>query len=589
MRIVGLTMVAAQLAFRAWAVYPSWFFADDYRLMYDAAGTRLSWSQLLAPFDSHFMPLGRLIVWIVVESGPLSWNLAATITLFLQLAASLACLWMVLTLFGHRWASLAPLAIYLSTAITIPAFMWWAAALNQVPLQAAFFVAVGCWVQYGRTRRARWFVGALLAVCFGLLAYEKALLILPVLGALTVAYFTEGTWRRRLVTLWTEFRPPLLTATAIVAGYLVFYRAGVPQPFETVGPGAPMSIADTMLGTALAAGSVGGPWEWWRTSPPLVLAGPPAWSVHLAWVVIAGAVAYSWFRRHRTGRGWLILLGYSLVTFGLLATTRGQLYGALAGLEYRYLTDVAPVLVLVIGLVFLPLPGAPGSSAPREDPLLRWQAGPRTVAAVVAAICLGGTVSTAGYVYYWHHDHAGASYVRALRDSLDQQGAVPDLVEQVVPATVVPEYAAPGNLSSRFLQLFGTDAAFPDSSDNLQIIDGYGRLHPVTLDVQAKALRGPAPDCGWIVTPPGVTIPLDQAVGDGEHWMRLGYLASDETPLTVSAGPTSVDTTARAGLHQLFVRAEGPFGRVTLHGLESGAALCVDSIDVGEAVPLESP
>ena len=53
--------------------------------------------------------------------GSLNWTLAATLTIGVQVLASAACLWMLVTLFGARWGILAPLALYLTSALTCPA------------------------------------------------------------------------------------------------------------------------------------------------------------------------------------------------------------------------------------------------------------------------------------------------------------------------------------------------------------------------------------------------------------------------------------------------------------------------------------
>src|SRR4051812_46820413 len=149
-------MGAAQLVFRGWALFPSWFYTDDYRLLYDARSRGLSWSYLTAPFDSQFMPVGRLVAWVVASGGTLDWTLAVSLTLLLQGIASLTCLAMLCSLFGARPGVLVLLATYLTTAMTLPATMWWAASLNQLPLQAVLFGGLTVGVRYLRTARLRW-------------------------------------------------------------------------------------------------------------------------------------------------------------------------------------------------------------------------------------------------------------------------------------------------------------------------------------------------------------------------------------------------------------------------------------------------
>lgn len=610
----GAALVLVLLAYRAWMLWGSYFFTDDYRLMLDAHDQPLTWQYLVAPFDDHVMPLSRLVIWCVTQAGTLNWALGASVVVAMYLAAGLACLWMLVTAFGERWFVMVPLTVYLSTAITVPAFMWWCAALNQVPLQASFFLATTFWLRYLRRRRWRDLLLTAVVVVVALGFYEKSLLLLPALLYLALAFFTVGTHRDRLRTAVRRYWPGLLVGMATGCAYLLVYLSRVPAPVEdntrelSVALDNARDVASSMLGTTFPTGALGGPWQWWDTSPPVVLAGPSPLMVHVAWVVLAAVVAYSLLRRERTGRVWLFLAGWLVADWAILAISRGQLYGGLTGLEYRYLTDSAGPLVLALGLAFCELRGAPGSTRQRPDPYLRIGAPPALVAAVTALVAAGGIWSSWQYVQFWHHDNAGAIYVPTLRSDLDRSPDPVDLPEQLMPATVMPAYSAPDNLTSVFTPLISANAQFPDHSAALHIVDTTGAVTPAVIGPGPRSLAGPSEGCGWRITAGSKSIPLDQEA-DPEapeptgpdpadpaapiaagttNWARIGYLASSTTPVTVTAGGDAVEATLRKGLHSLYVELPGGYRSVTIGGLGPDVTVCVDTVEVGRPIPEEA-
>ena len=579
-------MIAAHLGFRAWALYPAWFFADDFRLMLDAAGSDPDPEHLLAPHDNHLMPLARLVVWLVTEAGPMNWTLAASLTMFGQLLASLACLWMLITLFGRRWIVLIPLSIYLTSAVAAPAFIWWAAAINQLPLQIAFFWAVTVWVQYLRTRALRYLALTLLALLLALGFYEKALVIGVVLAFVAVAYFAQGSLRVRLVHVARRYWPAVVSGSVLVVAYLSYYGAHVPRPFEENETGGFVAddIADSMLGTALPTGLLGGPWRWFDTSPPIVLAGPPTWTVHAAWVALVLLVLYGAMRRSRTLRAWALLAIVALVSYLILVVSRGQLFGGLSGLEYRYLTDVVCAAVLAFGLAFAELDGAEEASAPRPAPVLGWALPTRAVVVGTVLMSAGGLVSWFQYAQFWHHDNVAEGYVETLRQDLADQGPV-DLADQVLPSRVFPAYAAPRNRTSVFVPLFSRQARFPEVSDDLRVVDEGGSVRPAVIGNGVQSLPGPAAGCGWPVTSGSVTIPLDGEAFDYTWWVRIGYLGSADDTMTVTTGDQTVRVPVLRGLHAVFLQVTADFSTVTLSGLGAGNTVCVDDVSVGDVTP----
>lgn len=574
-------LVLAQLGLRAWALYGSWFYLDDYNLLLDAQGKHVDGAYLLEPYNSHLMPAGRLLAWVVESSGSLDWPVAATIVLVLQATAGAAAVWMLTTLFGVRWGVLGPLALYLFSPMTVPAMMWWTAALNQVFLQTTFFLATGAAVRYLRSQRQVWMLATMASVALGLLFYVKALLLGPVLAFLALVYFTEGRPLARLRQAVRLYWPAVLAGGAVLGTYLLYYVRNVSEPFTGTTAGLVGRLADAMIGTAFGAALLGGPWRWESTAPPNAFADPPAWTVHLAWVIVAAVVAYGALTRVRTLRAWVLAIGYVAMLLALLVNSRAPVYGSIIGLEYRYLTEASCVVALAVGLAFLPLPGAAGSSAPRQEPLLRLRVLPAVTAGLVAAVCISSLISTVPYIRGWHTDNASRGYLTTLERELHDHGTV-DLADQEVPDDVIAGVFAPANQLRRLMPLLGATAAFPSSTDQLVAVADDGTLHAALVDPDVTAKPGHRVGCGWFVDPDGRSVPLTGRAFDWTWWIRIGYLASADSVVTISAGDTVENTEVQRGAHSLYVRIEGTFDDVRISGLDDDVAVCVDSIDVGQ-------
>jgi hypothetical protein len=590
---VAAALVAGQVAFRAWALSGAWFYVDDFRLLEDASGAGLSFEYLLRPHDYQLMPIGRLVAWVVAASGPLDWTLAVVLTLTVQAAASAACVWMLTTLFGVRWGVIPPLVVYLTSVLTLPAAVWWAAALNQLPLQVVLFSAVALWVRYLRRPTRTGAAQVALVLVLGLLAYVKTLLVLPLLVALMVFWFTSGTLaeRRRAVRRYAAGVGALLV---VGGGYVAYYLRFVPQPLEGSSWGEAGELADALVLRAFGTGVVGGPWEWAVFDPPASLADPPAWSVPVAWTVIAAVVATSVLTRRHAWPAWVLLAGYLLGAWFLLITARGLAAGTLAGLEYRYLTDVGAVVCLALGLAFLPVPGAEISSTPRAavpGAGLLGRAGlSRTTTAVVAtltlvAVAVGGVASSIGYARTWHSDHPAADWFRQADADLAAKNRAVPIVDEVVPEAVMPPWLYPANTTSRLLPLLERPVSFPRVATELYALDADGALWQALVDTLVQSEPGPVQGCGWLVDDGGATIPLEGRVYGLAWYVRVAYAASSATPAVITVGGTQVETSLRPGPQSLYLRTDEPFDAVRISGLAEGATACVDVIQVGHAVP----
>jgi hypothetical protein len=585
--VVALLLLVGQFSLRCWMLLGSWFYTDDYRLLAQSRGHTLDLAYLTQPFDSQFMPLGRLLAWTVGNSGEVAtaWGTAVAITLVTSTLAALACWWMLVTVFGARLEVLPLFAIYLFSAINAPALMWWAAGLNQLPLQIVWFAAVATWLPYLRNRRLRWLGATAGVVAIGLLCYVKALLVLPVLALIAIGYFSHGTLRARMADVAARYWPALTLGAVLAAAYLVYYVVAVPQPFveQDRGAGLAGALADTMLGTSFGSSAVGGPWRWDTRNPPTGYADPPAWAAHAAWVLLVGVIVAGVLLRRRTGRAWLLLIISLAGSYVLLLTTRAPIAGADIGLEMRYLTETVCALVLALGLVWLPVRGAVESSEPRGTPLLRVAPTPVLAGVLTGAYLVGAVTSTATYAHVWHSNNPGATYLHKVSDAVTAAGSL-DLTGGPVPSDVMPGYSFPYNTLESLVPLYTSDAEFPLISQTLHTVADDGTVATTVIDAAVTSEQGPTRDCGWRVTGSGRSVPLRAGTMNVDWWLRIGYLSSTRTPVTVTAGDVSRSTIVNPGIGSIYVEATGAFDKVRFSDLADGATLCVDVIEVGSPV-----
>ncbi|CAI9419918.1 hypothetical protein [Nocardioides sp. T2.26MG-1] len=580
----GALLVALQLGLRAWQLFRSWFYADDYRLLDAATGSSFSLDYVLQPFDSQFMPFGRAIAWTVARSGHVDWVAAASLTLVVQALASSACLWMLVTLFGPRWGALAPLALYLTSALSMPGVMWWAASLNQLPLQAVLFTAVAVWVHYLRDPRPGPLALSLAIVGIEFLAYVKAVLVLGVMAFIVLAYFSTGGPRQRVTEAVRRYWLAALAAVVAGGAFVAYYLVEVPSVFAQPTVRVASDLADTMLLTSFPTGLVGGPWRWDASNPPAAVADPPGALVHVAWVVIALGVVGIALRRRRSLRAWVLLGAYLAVAYVLLLVSRAPITGGYGGLEYRYISDVAAVSVLCIGLATMPLTGAVESSEPRQRPLLLLQPPPLAVVVLTALLCGSGLVSSTQYSNVWADENPGADYVHTAIDGLHGQGEL-DLADQVVPATVMPPLSAPLNTTSRLLPLLADNVSFPTSTPTLVVLDDGGMPFRAVVEPTVESLAGDLPGCGWRVRSPIVSIPLDHRVFDFGWWIQVDYLASADDVMRVRVGDEEQEVGVTRGLNTVFLHVDSSFDAVDVGGLSPGTTVCVDTVTVGQPKP----
>ncbi len=587
--LIALGMIAAQLIFRGWAVSGSWFYSDDFIFLGRSGQGRADLEWFFTPHNIHLMPLGLWLATWVGSIGAFSWWLAVVQILFLQAIASLACWWMLRTVFGDRTGVLVALGFYLVTPMAFPTVLWWAASLNQLPHQIAVFGAVAAHVTFLRNRRWTPALVAGLFLLLGYATYTKTILLPVLLVLVTVTYFASGNVRTRITTSLVRYRRAWLVQGILTAGYLTMYFIKVPSSerptLRTVSETLDLSIVKS-YGPAL----LGGPWRWDELTligdgGPRTFVATPLTLIALSWMVLGLLLAYQCLRYRRAW--WpLVVLGPYVVLSGLIVSAgRADIFGVTpSATELRYLTDLAGVSALALGLATMPVIGAAASLEPRKKSLIGVTVPRRALKIGAGAIVAGALFSSVTYALPWHDDDRmqQKTFISNARDSLE---STPSLADTTVPDGVLWAPAFPANLVSYILSPLGDKLHVLDLGNDLAILDGEGKTQFAVVDGDGRNLPGPVDGCGYSVTDQSTTIGVVPVI-NFSFWMSINYVATADGVVTVTTGDTSTDAPVAAGPHTLFLRTFTDYDEVTF-SIGDGVRLCVDTIKVGALIPLD--
>ncbi|HWM05867.1 MAG TPA: glucosyltransferase domain-containing protein, partial [Actinophytocola sp.] len=333
-----------------WAALNGYFGQDDFIITHRAAhASPWELDYLFQDYSGHLQPGAFLLAWLATTLAPLN-HTVAMVPLLATHAVTLVLCWRVLVrLFQKRWAIVPAFVVFSCSPLILFPTLWWAYAMQLLPLLLAMFAALLAHLRYLDSGRVRSAVTAGVWVLVGLAFYEKAALVPALLFAVTVLRtgqsIIDALLRHRWV--WAGY-------AAIVAGYAALYLAltadqgGEQVTSRTILEFAYKSVVHTflpgLLGGPLTGSGGGAAWA----TPPL--------GVRIAAVVLAaGLVVLSALRsRRRALLPWLFLAGYLVVDLTLVAATRLGEFGPVIATDPRYLADAVPVAVLCAMFAFLP-------------------------------------------------------------------------------------------------------------------------------------------------------------------------------------------------------------------------------------------
>jgi hypothetical protein len=587
-------LITLSVLWRASVTTRGFLTIDDFPIIAQADASGLALGHLFALYNNHLMPAGRLITYLVERLTGYEYWPYVTLMVLGQIAVSVAFYRLLRLMLPAGWALLVPLCLFLFNPLTLEISAWWAVGVNLLPMQLAMIVAVGAQVRYLRSGGRRHLVTMALAVVAGLLFFEKALLVVPLVFLVTVCLYAPGGPVRAVLTTVRRWWPAWAVLTAVSVGYLAAYlplstSSMLRRPASAGEVGA---FLGQFFGQSLAPGLVGGPWTWLDAADGAALTAPNQPAQWLSWGLVAALVAGTvWLRRDVAVRAWTLLALFSALAAGLIAATRlGSGLSGVAGLVPRYLGDVLLVAAVCVGAAVCGLRRLDRADEPAADPVpppVRNRAQLfRTGLAVALVLFIASSVySGVNFAADWQVK-AGRDYLRTAQADLAAAEPGTVFMDQPVPEAVVPGLSHPWNMQSRFFGPLSDRPVFVTEARKLSVFDEAGHIRPAWVD-GVRARPGPLPGCGYRVTGGRtVTIPLQEGVVDYWHVVRIGYLSDRDTSATIRIGDhAGVPFDVHRGLNAMFLLMLVEGDEVALTVRDPAAGLCTDEIEVGALVP----
>jgi hypothetical protein len=579
----AVALIIVQLTVRAVLAFGGYFYWDDLILV-GRAGT----SELLSPgflfddHDGHVMPAAFLISGGITRLAPLNWFGPAVSLVVLQLLASLALLRALHVILGWRPVLLVPLTFALFTPLSVPAFAWWAAALNSLPMLAALAWVCGDAILLVRTGRRRCAATALAVFVGGLMFFEKAAVI-PFVAFAIVALLAYVTGTATPMTVWRRGIRLWVPAVAVTAVWIGVYLVVVDQKRWSGDVAMTWDLLRRSVTHGIVPGLVGGPWDWQRWAPASPWATPPMAVMVLGWLALALLVTISFLRKRRIGAVWVVALGYAVACQIPIYLMRSSQFTALELAQtLRYLPDLVVVLALL---------AAVGLCAPNR-PATRWldSSHARNVVLVCATVAFvaSSLYSTATFLTSWR-DNPTRPYLRNALAGMAEAARTSSapLLDQEVDPMVLQRVVGPENRISYMFALVRNRPDFAGATSQLRMLDSAGRL----VDAQVTWVRsirpGAAPNCGYLVQPDlDVRMPLDGPLLPADWTAEINYLANSDGSMTMSLseGP-EVKVPVRPGLNRVFVRLPGAGDAIDVRANTAALSVCIASGPIGFVAP----
>jgi hypothetical protein len=597
--VFAIVLIAAQLIWKSFFISNYYFWQDDFHFLELGLGHSFDWSYLTYVGAGHLFPGVYAIAWVVARIALYNWGFASAITVIMLAASDLAALRLLRTLFGDRPAIVVLLLVYLLSPLTMLDLRWWSTAIELLPMQFALFMALNAQVHYVRTGRFRHAIAVASWLVFGLVFFEKALVLPLLLFGVTSAFLMEGPWPATILQCLVRYWKSWLLQVVILAVYAVVFtqslHTSTAQP-TVAGVGQVFTLTWELVKNNFVPGALGGPWQWLTTADAQNAASaPPGGLAWLALIVAAAVILASIVLRRYAWRAWAILAGW-LIAADVTPVILGRvevLSASVLALQTRYVSDALGVLIVCLGLAFLPPAGQPDI---RKRPAIPagTQAGRMAAAGLVGAFAIGSVWSvqdlqstTSGLQTRLYLDNAQAAVSDAPAGTVIEDGQVPSSIMIGAFGVYADASRVIGPMENTADKGHIRWTSSPRGTiDHLLMFGSDGRLHETTIYGQDSAPPANGRAChpvshGRVVaTFPAPSYPSGQVL----HIAYLADTAAGGADMTVRYGNSIQELVIEPGLHSGYLTVRGSVRSVTITS-PAIRGLCIGDVQAGLIVP----
>ncbi|MFI6797979.1 hypothetical protein [Streptosporangium canum] len=586
----AVLLIVVSLALRALILGDSYFVEDDLTFVGNAYESGLTLDFVTRVHNGHLMPGALTLTWVLSRIAAYDWLLAAGVTFLAQALLSVLALRLLRSLFGTRPAILLPLTALLFCPLTIPAFGWWAAAINAVPLQLAMVLALTAQVRFTRGEGVRYGRLALMWCVVGMAFSTKGVFVGFLLFAVTTAFLGDRGigWLRSMVHELRRHRRLWGAHVAVMAVYAVIYLvrgetasgegAAIPRP------GLALDMVRTMLVRTFPSGAVGGPFTWAPVSATGGSAGPSDAMVVVSWLIVVTLVGATVVYRRRASRAWVILAGHLLIVDAVPTVIARGSSSFVSGAEPRYVTDAVVVLMVCLGFALLPAAG--------ETDAYRRPLPGRSPLALVAGLAAGAYLVASVISIEAYRATLSGDRVRAYFDTVKAElAAAPDDIV-IYPTPVPGDIMGPWFDDRRFSHhalaplarpILRVRMANPESTHDGRVFDKDGRLTRMSI----FGFFQPAPRGRRCLPVTGGAVVFPDVVSRGGPVTAgsLSYTAGRASSVTVEVGTERLVVGLRKSAGDLVhfpVRTAGTGIRIVID--DPAAGVCLTGMGLGAPI-----